>query len=281
MREIFRFARNPNAMNKEKFKFRDSDWYAIGATMLLAILWIVFTIFGITMHMKDQVNDVSIYHNLGDTLGGILGPLVGIISAALVYITIRQQIRANEIIMETRKEDNLAAYMREYMERIEKKIDQIEKRLATNYPGTSMSKAFDKIESTIESLFSELSFEPETERQHEILNKRLDEIKLKISAYENDIIALNGFVVYCQFFSEYLLSNYLDKSLEGSRNLIAIYFHEFETMIDVSFGRHLEYFVSLSNDDMSEIPNAEEFLFLSSNAKILLDHIDNSRSKIS
>jgi hypothetical protein len=89
----------------KKKPFGTFDWYISIFVIFLIAGWLIFFIYGITMSMQNDTNDISQYHNLGDTIGGISAPLVGIFSAVLVYITIKQQIRANEFVIEFRRDD--------------------------------------------------------------------------------------------------------------------------------------------------------------------------------
>lgn len=60
------------------------------------------------LHLPGDKNDphfIGKYHNVGDAIGGITAPLIGILSALLVYFSFQQQIKANEFVIQFRKDD--------------------------------------------------------------------------------------------------------------------------------------------------------------------------------
>lgn len=67
--------------------------------------------------------DASETGPIGDTIGGITAPIIGFMSAILIYISFREQIRANELLASFRKEDVLRNDLNDFLRKIEAKFD--------------------------------------------------------------------------------------------------------------------------------------------------------------
>ncbi len=77
-------------------------------TDLVALILIVIAICGMfglpylitqTSYLNPSKTDYGKPSEIGDMIGGITGPFIGFISACLVYLTLREQIRANKITL--------------------------------------------------------------------------------------------------------------------------------------------------------------------------------------
>ncbi|MCX6154602.1 MAG: hypothetical protein NT007_10615 [Candidatus Kapabacteria bacterium] len=90
--------------NKDKiYKFLKDN---IGYILIIAIFFTILAPIIFTIGAKFKLLDFSNTGQIGDTIGGITSPIIGILAAFLVYISFKEQIRANEIQISARKEDN-------------------------------------------------------------------------------------------------------------------------------------------------------------------------------
>jgi len=70
----------------------------LGLIIGLAILAVILPIYTYLISFKDWVFDLSEKGTIGDAIGGITAPIIGIIGAVLVYLSFRSQVRANELL---------------------------------------------------------------------------------------------------------------------------------------------------------------------------------------
>lgn len=61
-------------------------------------------------------------NEIGDMIGGIVGPFIGLISASLVYLTIREQINANKTIQQQFEKEETTRFEKVIFEEIAKEI---------------------------------------------------------------------------------------------------------------------------------------------------------------
>jgi hypothetical protein len=83
--------------NKEEKKKWNNDLIAI-LTIVIGVLLIFILPYVLTNYSigLDFGNPES--NSIGDTIGGITTPIIGLVSAVLVYLALKAQIKANEII---------------------------------------------------------------------------------------------------------------------------------------------------------------------------------------
>jgi hypothetical protein len=93
------------------------QWLAL-ALLLLSIGWIICGPMLLTQPGEEKF-DFTTTGQIGDTIGGITAPVIGLVSAFLVYLSFSAQIEANKIIQE---ESNFK-YILEEHERIKKKLE--------------------------------------------------------------------------------------------------------------------------------------------------------------
>lgn len=94
---------------------------------LILLLPLVFTI-------KTDINRINFTNTgqIGDTIGGITAPFIGLISAYLIYISFKQQFLANQMIIESRQEDAVVQNINLLVNRIEKAINDFSYGTLTN-----------------------------------------------------------------------------------------------------------------------------------------------------
>lgn len=77
---------------------------------------------------------VSKSNEIGDTIGGILSPFIGLVSIVLIYLTIQQQIKANEAINSQFEKQEKERYERTIFEYIKERLLNISKELENIKP---------------------------------------------------------------------------------------------------------------------------------------------------
>lgn len=75
----------------EKFQVHTWDWFNIFFLALLA--WFLTSLVIGSILLQDNETNTG---NIGDTIGGITAPFIGLLNAILVYMAFQQQIRANQ-----------------------------------------------------------------------------------------------------------------------------------------------------------------------------------------
>lgn len=98
--------------------------------IICSILWIIV---GPWLLTRFSILDLTATGQIGDTIGGITAPIIGLVSAVLIYLSFTAQIRANEIIQEEAKITNTMAiqeanftYIIEEFERVKLKFEKVE-----------------------------------------------------------------------------------------------------------------------------------------------------------
>ncbi len=75
-------------------RWDDNTWLLIG----LLLLGIVLPVYIYLVSFKDWGFDLTDKGTIGDAIGGITAPIIGIIGAMLVYLSFRAQVRANQLL---------------------------------------------------------------------------------------------------------------------------------------------------------------------------------------
>jgi hypothetical protein len=73
------------------------DWIDKRKWVIIIIL-LVFTFFAPILFTSFNIIDFSNTGEIGDTIGGITAPFVNLVAAFLVYISFREQIKANKLL---------------------------------------------------------------------------------------------------------------------------------------------------------------------------------------
>lgn len=140
------------------------------------ILWIgapVLILMPILTTQLDWFFDFTTTGNIGDTLGGATAPVIGVISALLIYFSFRAQISANRIIQnqinQQRKEDNEKKefnYQMEIYRNIQNSIENFSyKRSKDEYHGID---AITKYFSQLTYMYYELKGDVDTKNNNYI-----------------------------------------------------------------------------------------------------------------
>ena len=225
----------------------------------------------------DEGNVLGRFHNLGDALGGLSAPFIGLISAGLVYFTIKQQIRANEIIVNTRREDNLANNLRSYQERLEDKYES----LLEDYEPLDVKGRFRKIDEAIKGIESMGQIVPKSYlfnlagRRHEnVIDYCVNEFKRQ----EGFLVDLLSILRYADFFRNYLTKFYLDKNIGSEmKEQVVITMHELSSFVGSKLERmcsECNKFTQTMSEDHPEFQLLEDLR----NAAVKVSGMDKSFS---
>ncbi len=121
---------NNKGKSEDSLKRMDKKAFWLGISAVVGILGLPYLVtqcsFGYFLGVKNA-------NEIGDTLGGILGPFIGLMSAFLVYLALREQIKANNIIQkqfiieaENKSEDFVLNEALKMLSDIEKRLAEIE-----------------------------------------------------------------------------------------------------------------------------------------------------------
>lgn len=116
-------------------RFTPGQWFAVGL-LLFSVFWIL--IGPNLLIQKGTSYDFSESGQIGDTIGGITAPIIGLVSAILVYLSFSAQIDANQIV---REEGNFR-YVLEEFERYKYNIEEKYENGFTLFEGMPPAKGF-------------------------------------------------------------------------------------------------------------------------------------------
>ena len=105
-------------MKKKKGFFSEistTDWIAI-SILIIGIVGMFLLPYLITQKSWGYNLNVDKSNEIGDTIGGILSPFIGLISAFLIYLALREQIKANDLIQKQFDELQVEKLEFEYLE---------------------------------------------------------------------------------------------------------------------------------------------------------------------
>jgi phosphohistidine phosphatase SixA len=151
-------------MNTVKKWFKNitsTDWVAI-SILIFAIAGMFVLPYLVTQKSWKYNLGVDDSNEIGDTLGGILGPFIGLISAFLVYLALREQINANKIIgdqfLDQKKEKFENVIYEEVLSEISSIISNLEKLDGNSFILESHEPALSK-EEIVGKLYQNVVYE--------------------------------------------------------------------------------------------------------------------------
>jgi len=156
-------------------------WGKVESLLLIGIIltvispWI-FTLNSIGISFDESTGPI------GDTIGGITNPIVGLMGAILVYYALKEQIKANQIIQDQLKSQKTEELTRKKIEHINQQIQTIEndinsfsivKKVRVKIDRTSHEQPItvsgtEAVESFIEKLAKDRSHRNDSDSQYEI-----------------------------------------------------------------------------------------------------------------
>lgn len=109
-------------MSQDSLKRMDRKAFRLGLAAIAGILGLPFVVTQCTFGYELGVNGAN---EIGDTLGGVLGPFISLISASLVYLALREQIKANNLIHDQFENEKNEKAERLIFEEVLKELDII------------------------------------------------------------------------------------------------------------------------------------------------------------
>ncbi|MDA3912372.1 MAG: hypothetical protein PF448_13545 [Bacteroidales bacterium] len=145
-------------------------------------------------------------NEFGDAIGGITAPFVGILAAALVYLSFRQQLKANQMLKEIQIEQSIQANISEIIVKTTEKLDTYK------YGKTESARAVAQVEKV---------FSKNTENNNcqcilnivphlALLNERIDAINKTYELIDSEEL-VKGYKSNLHKKLEILLSSYYPK----------------------------------------------------------------------
>lgn len=167
-------------------------------------------------------------NEIGDTIGGILSPFIGLVSIVLIYLTIQQQIEANKAINsqfenqeKERYERTIFEYTKEQLSGLDKKIKNINKEdnliidfePELPFETDSRTSEYDSISSeqfvselAKEAIFENSFYTFETEGITEILNI-ISEFTSAVKLFNDSVFQEKAFIQIIEYLFSDFISN--------------------------------------------------------------------------
>ncbi|GEM_PF-6331681 len=96
------------------------SWNAASTVILLFIVLIALS--GYKSFISSYYTDLKDAGGVGDAIAGITAPIINIAAAVLVYMSFRQQIKANLLVVNMSKNEHINNYITAKLEQIENKL---------------------------------------------------------------------------------------------------------------------------------------------------------------
>ena len=129
-------------MNKLKKWFKGNitttDWIAL-FILLLAVVGIFYLPHWVTQKSWKYDLGETESNEIADTIGGILGPFISFISACLVYLALREQVKANKLIHRQFELEKKGKFEREIYQEVLIEIDSVISNFK-KFDGSSLKK---------------------------------------------------------------------------------------------------------------------------------------------
>lgn len=223
-------------MNKLKKWFKENitatDWVAI-FILLLAVIGVFYLPHWVTQKSWKYDLGETESNEIADTIGGILGPFISFISACLVYLALREQVKANRLIgdqfLDQKKEKSERVIFEEVIKELDLIIEKISNFSFQDLSGNEPLKGEKAFQHTLEiSIFK-------TEESHIVNEDKIEEF--------NGIYS--DFIFILELFNE---------NIEQEESFIKI--------LNLRIDRIL---YSLKSENMSRISNPIQFRFTKNN----------------
>lgn len=141
-------------LEEEKDKFDWKFW-----VLIIVSLVGIFTLpYFVTQKKLGLHFGVNKPNEIGDTIGGILSPFIGFISAVLIYFTIKEQIKANTKIQNHFKIDKREKFEKVIFEEVIVELNQLIIEL-NNFNGSSLKQPNNEIKQVFRMIVNSALFE--------------------------------------------------------------------------------------------------------------------------
>lgn len=200
------------------------------------------------------------FHEVGDAIGGISAPFIGLVSALLVFYSFREQYKANELLINARKEDNTKAALKDYFDRIETKYERI-----TDLTHQDLGTVFREIVRSYNKI-NEISEQDLKENGNYIKSNSYAESahSRALSNISDNLMIIRDFTAlfdYCRYFNNYLIKSIKTQTSDESKDILSLYISEY-----AFFLRHkIEPILNVTNLADTKFVKEEfktEFIFL-------------------
>lgn len=180
-----------------------TPWYyfAIGFTLLLFVMFgpILFS----KLTLGPEFNEKSAH--IGDTIGGITAPFVNLLAALLVWISFKEQVKANKLLSKETSYNFLNTLIKNFKNSYEDFNQQNDTRI-------SLVRDFNLDDYPIDILISGTRYFPHYTNE----DSTLYEIKRIYYNYHNIIIKISGSINLFSTILDNIRNSNLDKNLKTS-----------------------------------------------------------------
>lgn len=225
----------------DSLKKMDTKAFWLGVAALVGILGLPYLVtqcsFGYSLGVKDA-------NAIGDSLGGILGPFIGLISAFLVYLALREQIKANILIHDqfliednNEFENQIFTYT---ISSIQKELDSIENFKSANRITRNSNNFYEEFNNTL-------------------LKKKRNAIGPIIGNLNSPISLLSNISNLLQLFNNNINLEIKNK-IKNNRAYYIIVYEKLNALIDFVYNKAYE--LDLRNGNyLNDIKNDHERLY--------------------
>ncbi len=200
--------------------------------LIFCVLIVIFACF-IAYRGENGEGTLGYFHNLGDAIGGLSAPIIGLISSLLVYLSFQAQIDANEITTDIRddekkeeEQDRIVENLRQYLDRIENKFRWIAEKFGGerrfNFLIILLADSYGLIDGDAMDRF----------RTNE------NEYKIDLEIESRPLVGeLDGLLKNCEFFCDYIIRiNKKSNIDDDTRDFISLSIAEFTFFIRNKIG---------------------------------------------
>ncbi|OYU67037.1 MAG: hypothetical protein CFE22_06055 [Cytophagaceae bacterium BCCC1] len=227
-------------LEEEKDNFDWKFWVLIFISMVG-----IFTLpYFVTQNKFGLDFGVNKPNEIADTIGGILSPFIGFISAVLIYFTIKEQIKANTKIQNHFKIDKREKFEKVIFEEIIVELNQLIKEL-NNFNGSSLKQPNNEIKQVFRMIVNSALFE-----EGEYFNSQ-EEVQLFKKKFKKLVDVLELFV-----------SNV--KQEESFKKIVKLRMDNFYELFEQSLIANFKVFYNLKNLSLSvlNVTKMDEILLL-------------------
>lgn len=219
---------------------------------LLILLAIIIPIFIFKIYLLNEASA------LGDAIGGVLGTIISIIAALLVYITFKSQVKANEEITKQLSDERIFNIYNIFNK---EQSDSIYKNINEKYQQCIITKNYSiKKEIIDETLFDSLTN----------LKKEIDDNKM---IFENSKVLFNSFKKISNIKDEYHEIFY--KKMEESLNVYFDYLKNFNHFSEIPIIKITNLKKVLEKNATFQISNFHKNIFKIKSISIIDENEEN------
>lgn len=217
------------------------------------------------------------YGVVGDAIGGIMSPIIGLIGAVLVFVSFNEQRKANDIILKSQREGSINEYLRKYLSEVTVVLRDMTKE-----------SGMVKVQDTLSKVCKSAKVINDNLKNIKIVNNLVIS-KLDFSNLTNDALVINSntnrtvlrnlvyLLKHVNFFLRHLNKLLLDESV--NKDTIKLYFDELDFIMETSFISNIKTILE-TKFDLKESPIYDDLNDVKIAATEFLNRFDEVKRKV-